>query len=241
MEGHLLMSAKERRRKSVFDEVLAGRLTLRSASGRLGLSYRHCRRSCRRFREEGDAGLVHLGRGRRSNRRACERFRRKVIARYRNRYEDFGPTLAAEKLREEGLRVDHETLRRWLLAEGLWKTQRKGRAHRQRRERKRHFGELVQMDGSHHCWFGVEGAQDCLMNMVDDATGTTLSRMDSAETTEAAMRTLWSWIERYGIPQALYTDKKTVFVTDREPTVEEQLAGEEPRTAFGEACAKPGI
>lgn len=241
MEGHLLMSAKERRRKSVFDEVLAGRLTLRSASERLGLSYRQCRRSYRRFSEEGDAGLVHRSRGRRSNRRACERFRCKVIARYRKRYEDFGPTLAAEKLSEEGLRVDHETLRRWLLAEGLWKKRRKGRVHRQRRERKRHFGELVQMDGSHHCWFGAEGAQDCLMNMVDDATGTTLSRMDSAETTEAAMRTLWNWIERYGIPQALYTDKKTVFVTDREPSVEEQLAGEEPKTAFGEACAKLDI
>ena len=241
MEGHLLMSRKERRRKSVFDEVKAGRLTIRAAAQRLGLSYRHCRRSYKRFGEHGDRGLVHRSRGRVSNRRRCDRVRRKVLARYRQRYENFGPTLAAEKLKEEGLAVDHETLRRWLLAEGLWTKRRKRRRHRQRRERKHHFGELVQMDGSHHRWFGEDGPQGCLMNMVDDATGITLSLMENEETTEVAMGTLWKWIERYGIPQALYTDKKTVFVTDREPTLEEQLAGEEPKTAFGKACAKLGI
>ena len=241
MEGHLVMSSKERRRKSAFDEVKAGRLSIGAAARRLGLSYRHCRRSYKRFREQGDAGLVHRGRGRPSNRRTCARVRRKVIARYGARYAGFGPTLAAEKLSEEGLAVNHETLRRWLLAEGLWTKRRKRREHRQRRERKQHWGELVQMDGSHHRWFGEQGPQECLMNMVDDATGITLSLMDNEETTEAAMRTLWKWIERYGIPQALYTDKKTVFVTDREPTVEEQLAGEEPKPAFGKACAKLDI
>jgi hypothetical protein len=79
------------------------------------------------------------------------------------------------------------------------------------------------------------------MNMVDDATGTTLSWMDKEETTDLALKTLWLWVERYGIPRALYTDKKTVFVTDRLPTVEEQLAGEEPLTAFGKVCKKLGI
>jgi len=76
---------------------------------------------------------------------------------------------------------------------------------------------------------------------VDDATGQTMSLMAPAETTEAAMGLLWQWIEWHGIPKALYTDKKNVFVTDREPTLEEQLAGEEPRTAFGKACAKLNI
>ena len=110
------MSSKERRRKSAFDEVKAGRLSIGAAARRLGLSYRHCRRSYKRFREQGDAGLVHRGRGRPSNRRTCARVRRKVIARYVARYAGFGPTLAAEKLSEEGLAVNHETLRRWLLA-----------------------------------------------------------------------------------------------------------------------------
>jgi len=178
MEGHLLMSAKERRRKSVFDRVKMSQLTL---------------------------------------------------------------VEAAEELAEEGYGLDHETLRRWLLAEGLWRKRKKGRKHRSRPPPKAHFGELVQMDGSHHRWFGPERPEACLMDIVDDATGHTMALMAPAETTEAAMELLWRWIEEHGIPKALYTDRKNVFVTSREPTLEEQLAGEEPMTAFGKACAKLGI
>lgn len=241
MEGHLLMSAKERRRKSVFDRVAAGELSLVSASRLLGLSYRQTLRVYKRFTEEGDAGLIHHSRGRPGNRSSDERLRAKAVERYKRRYEGFGPTLAAEKLAQEGLCVDHETLRRWLLAEGLWHRRRKRAVHRSRRERRAHFGELVQMDGSHHRWFGPEHPPCCLMNMVDDATGETRSTLCDGETTEAAMRLLWQWIERHGIPLALYTDRKNVFVTEREPTLEEQLAGQEPKTAFGKACGKLGI
>ena len=243
MKGHLLMSAKERKRKSVFDRVKQRRLTLVEAAEVLGLSYRHCRRSYKRFAEEGDRGLVHRTRGRPSSRGKPQGFKRAVLRRYKHRYKplDMGPTQAAEKLGAEGYEVDHETLRRWLLAAGLWSKRRKKRSHRMWRERKAHFGELVQMDGSHHRWFGPDGGEACLMNMVDDAKGTTLSFMAEEETTEAAMCCLWQWIERYGIPKALYTDKKNVFVTDREPTIEEQLADQEPVTAFGKACSKLGI
>jgi transposase len=230
-------------RKTEFDLVVRGEQTLGQAAERLGLSYRQCRRSFKRFKEEGDAGLVHRSRGRPSNRRRSDKLRARVVKRYGERYAElgFGPTLAAEKLAEEGLVVDHETLRRWLLEEGLWKRRRKSRQHRERRERKEHFGELVQMDGSHHRWFGPERPSGCLMNMVDDARGITLSTMYEEETTQGAMELLWRWVETYGIPRALYTDRKTVFVTDREATVEEQLAGEEPKTAFGKACERLGI
>ncbi len=149
--------------------------------------------------------------------------------------------LAAEKLAEQGLAVDHETLRRWLLQAGLWQKHRKHREHRSRRERRAHFGELVQMDGSPHHWFGDEGPENCLMELVDDATGTTLSLMDTGETTELAMRALWWWIDRFGVPRALYTDKKNIYISDRQPTVEEQLAGEEPLTPFGKMCQTLGI
>jgi len=215
-------------------------LSLSDAARRLKISYRQCLRSYRTYREDGAKGLIHRSRGRPSNRAKPEEFRREAIKRYDEKYEDFGPTFVAEKLAEEGLVLDHETLRRWLLAEDKWKKKRKHRKHRSRRERKAYFGELVQLDGSHHCWFGPEHPGSCLMNMVDDATGTTLSSMADEETTEAAMGTLWLWIERYGVPSALYTDKKNVFVTDREPTIEEQLAGMEPRrcVAFGKACEK---
>ncbi len=243
MSGRLEMTKKERIRESVFEEVLSGRCRLKDAAARVGLSERQCRRSYKRFCAEGAAGLVHRSRDRPSNRGHPASFKARVVKRYEERYKPrkFGPTLAAEKLAKEGLVVHPETLRRWLHAAGHAPWRRKRRKYRQRRERREHFGELVQMDGSHHRWFGAERPQSCLMNMVDDAQGTTLSEMGQEETTEAAMRLLWRWIDKYGIPQALYTDRKTVFITDREPTLEEQLAGQEPKTAFGKACAKLGI
>jgi transposase len=241
MEGHLVMSAKERRRKVEFEGVREGRLSIKEASIRLGLSYRHCRRAYKRFSEQGDAGLVHRSRGQRSNRAKPQALREAVCLRYRERYEGFGPVLAREKLAEEGYEVGRETVRTWLIEEKLWEPRRKRARHRTRRKRREHFGELVQMDGSHHQWFGEAQPMSCLMDMVDDATGRTIALMDEQESTELAMRTLWLWCKRYGIPQALYTDKKNVFVTDREPTVEEQLAGEEALTEFGKACRKLGI
>lgn len=236
------MSAKERGRLLVMARVKEGRMRIKEASKVLKLGYRQTRRVYQRYLREGDRGLVHRGRGRRSNRAKPEEFKQGVLAAYKEHYWDFGPTLAQEKLRErEGCQVDHETLRRWLLSEGLWQRQRKRPQHRQRRERKAHFGELVQMDGSHHRWFEDRGEKACLMDMVDDATGITLASMSGEETTVAAMQMLWAWIERYGIPQALYVDWKNVYLTQREPTLEEQLSGKLPVTAFGKACQKLGI
>src|SRR2546422_3048667 len=103
-----------------------------------------------------------------------------------------------------------------MLAEGLWSGERKRKPHRQRRERKRHFGELVQMDGSFHPWLEERGPEGCLMDMVDDATGTTLGRLGEQETIWAAAHTLRGWIERYGVPQALYVDWKNLY--QRSPT-----------------------
>lgn len=236
------MSRKERERLVVLSRVREGRMKLVEASRVVGLSYRQTERVYRRYVREGDEGLVHRSRGRRSNRCKPEGLRQKVLAAYKEHYWDFGPTLASEKLMErEGYQVDHETLRRWLLATGLWKRRRKRSPYRQQRERKAHFGELVQLDGSHHAWFEDRGEKACLMNMVDDATGTTLAIMSDEETTVAAMRMLWAWVEKYGIPKALYTDKKNVYLTQREPTLEEQLGGELPLTQFGRACQKLGI
>ena len=236
----MAMSGKERARLVAMGMVAEGRESVAGAGRRLGMSYRQAKRVWRRYKGEGVAGLVHRSRGRPSNRSKGEVFRAGCLAAYGERFSGYGPTLACEKLAELGWEVDHETLRRWLMAEGMWQRQRTRGPHRAWRERKHHFGELVQMDGSFHDWFG-HGEQDCLMNMVDDATGKTMALLFEEETTEAAMRTLWAWIERYGIPQALYTDWKNVYLTKREPTVEEELAGEAPRTAFGKACAKLGI
>jgi hypothetical protein len=241
LEGHLIVSDKELKRKGAFEMVSHGAWSLMDAASHLELSYRQCRRSYKRYQAEGDAGLVHKSRGRASNRAKDAGLRQRVLQLYDRRYEGFGPTLAAEKLDEEGYCVDHETLRRWLIEEGKWQRRRERSPYRKRRERREHFGELVQMDGSHHQWFGPDHPQACLINMIDDATSRKKSLMAEGETTEACMRTLWAWITQYGIPKALYTDKKNVFITDRQPTPDEQLAGEEPKTAFGKACAKLGI
>lgn len=243
MEGLLTMSAKERRREAELSRVVAGEQSLREACVRLGLSYRQGKRVLKRFRARGARGLMHRSRGRPSNRGKEASFRRRVVARYRRRFApvEMGPVLAAEKLGEEGLAVDEETLRRWLMQEGLWRPRRKRRQHRTQRTRRAHRGELVQMDGSHHRWFGKDGPQTCLMAMIDDATNTRLALMAEEETTEACMRLLWQWVERYGVPRALYVDRKSVYVTQREPTLEEQLSGQEPLTAFGAACHKLGI
>jgi len=235
------MSTKELLRKSVFDRAIADRLPLTLAAQQLGLSYRQCKRLALRYRLEGDAGLVHRSRGRRSTRMLPDDLREHALALYRDNFDGLGPTLASEKLDELGVCVDHETLRRWLIADGQWQRKRRRGNHRERRERKTRFGEMVQLDGSHHAWFGVEHPHACLMNMVDDATGKSLALMAEQETTEAALRCLWQWIEHHGIPCAIYLDRKSVYLAQRAPTLEEQLAGETPLTVFGIACKKLGI
>ena len=239
------MSAKEVRRAGVLERVVAGELRLVAAAELLGLSYRQTKRVHRKYREQGPGGLVHGNAGRPSNRSNPKRFREKVLKLVRRKYggepgERFGPTLAAEHLEsEDGLKVDCETLRRWMLEEGLWSRQRARKPYRRRRERRRHFGELLQLDGSFHDWLEGRGPRGCLMDLVDDATGNMLCLLGEEETIWAAVDLLWAWIEKYGIPRALYTDGKNVYV--REASEEEKLTGQAPLTAFGRMCQKLGI
>src|ERR1700680_981381 len=174
------MSTKELKRAGVLARVAAKGLTLRSAATLLAVSYRQAKRLYRRYRKKGAAGLRHGSAGRASNRATAARVRKRALALVRKKYgggidERFGPTLAAEHLAsEDGLTVDHETLRRWMLAAGLWGRARKRTPHRRRRERQAHFGELVQMDGSFHPWFEGRAPASCLLTLVDDATGQSL-------------------------------------------------------------------
>jgi len=239
------MSTRELQRAEVMGRVRSKALKVVNAAEMLGVSYRQAKRLWRRYREEGAKGLQHRSAGKSSNRAKPEKFRQKVLGRIREKYSGteqrrFGPTLAAEHLaKEDGLQVHGETLRRWMLAEGLWSRQRRRKAHRKRRERKAHFGELVQLDGSFHEWFEERGPRGCLMNMVDDATGTTLCRMGEQETIWAAVGVLRGWIGQYGVPRALYTDWKNVY--KRQPSERERLRGEAPTTQFGRMCERLGI
>ena len=239
------MSARELSRVEVLSRVKAGSLSVRSAATVLAVSYRQAKRLVQRYRAEGAKGLKHRSAGRASNHARPTVERERIVALVREKYSGavdvrFGPTLVAEHLAsEDGVTVHHDTLRRWMLTAGLWSRARKRAPHRQRRERKAHFGELVQLDGSFHLWYEARGPRGCLMNLVDDATGRTLARLGAEETIWAAADVLRRWIEAYGVPLALYTDWKNVYV--RLPNAEEQVTGAVPLTQFGRMCASLGI
>jgi molybdenum-dependent DNA-binding transcriptional regulator ModE len=237
----LLLSRKERRRLKVMEAVQAGELILARGAEVMGMSYRQAKRIWKRYRKKGDAGLVHRARGRRGTRRTADAQRRRTLRRYQQRYGDFGPTLAAEYLAKEGMNVDHETLRRWLLEEGLWKLSRGHSKHRQWRERKPCLGQMVQMDGSHHDWFEGRRANAVLMVMIDDATNRTWARFSEQETTEACYDVFEDWVQHYGLPLSLYVDRDSIYRCEREPTVAEQVAGQEPQTQFKRAMEQLGV
>ena len=237
--GRTRLTDREVRRGEAFGRVSSGGLTLRQACDLLELSYRQGKRLWSRYGVSGAAGLQHGLCGRVSNRGHGLEHRAAVLQRVAERYADFGPTLASEHLAaDDGLAVARETLRRWLRAAGQPGV-RKRTAYRKRREPKEHFGELVQMDGSFHKWLEDRTGEGCMMHLVDDATSTALFSFSKEETTWSAAGLLRAWIERYGVPKALYTDWKNVYVS--EPTEAQRLRGERPVSQFGRMCARLGI
>jgi molybdenum-dependent DNA-binding transcriptional regulator ModE len=235
------MSKRERRRLEVFSQVKSGRMSVAAASELLGMSYRQAKRVWARYQAEGDRGLVHRLRGKPSNRQGNVSLKRRVLARYSKAYGDYGPTLAAESLAEEGIDVPVSTLRRWLSESGMWSRRRQRKQHRRRRSRKECFGELVQMDGSHHDWFEGRRGWAVLMVMIDDATGRIEARFFEEETQAAAFKMLLRYAKRMGLPRELYVDRAGIYRSDREATAEELLAGKEPQTQFGRAMEALGV
>jgi hypothetical protein len=233
--------------------VAAGTMTLTEAVPLLGVSYRQAKRLWRRYRRAGAVALVHGNVGRRSNHAHAETERVAVLALICAHYggplakgpgQRFGPTLVAEHLwTDHGILVARSTLRDWMRAAGLWSHTRRAPPTPTRRERRAHFGELVQLDGSFHDWFEGRGPRagkrSCMMSLVDDATSTTLLRFGAEETIWAAVAVLQAWIAAHGVPRALYTDWKNVY--KREPTLNERSRGEAAYTQFGRMCQKLDI
>ena len=235
------MSQKERVRLTVMKEVSEGSLNLVEGAQVLGLGYRQTRRIWKRYQVHGDAGLVHLSRGKPGKRAKPADLKARILARYQERYPDFGPTLAAEYLAREAMPVDHETLRRWLLATGKAPLRRRRQRHRQWRERKPCFGALVQLDGSHHDWFEGRREKCVLMVMVDDATNRLWAQFFEEETTHASYDLVEGWARHFGLPQSLYVDRDSIYRCEGAGSVEEQLAGKGPQTQFGRAMAQLGV
>jgi len=235
------MSQQERVRLIVMRQVKEQELSVAEACEVLGLSYRQTKRVWRRYRLEGDQGLVHRLRGKPGKRAKPAKLKARILARYEERYPDFGPTLAAEYLAVEGMVVDHETLRRWRLAQGKPMLRRRRQRHRQWRERKPCFGAMVQLDGSHHDWFEGRGPRCVLMVMVDDATSRVWAQFFEEETTHASYDVLEAWAGQHGLPQSLYVDRDSIYRCEGMGSVAEQLAGKEPQTQFGRAMEELGV
>ena len=177
-----------------------------------------------------------------SNRRLTADLEQKVVARVRQRYADFGPTLASEHLAQEGLLVSRETLRKWMTQAAFW------RPRRQRmkkiyvwRERRASFGELVMQDSSPFLWLEDRGPACQLIALIDDATSKIWARFSEHDSTEENLRTLGGWLRRYGRPVAHYTDKNSIFRATHQAGIGEQLQGEGARSQFGRALKELGI
>jgi transposase len=238
----IAMRTKKRRRMALMTRVAEGLLKLRMAAEMLRVSYRQVKRIWRRYRREGDAGLVHRSRGRSSNRMRSAAERKRAVTLYSKRYAGFGPLLASEHLaKDHGIVVDHETLRRWLLVAESWHSRRRRAAHRAARERRPRQGDLVQIDGSEHDWFEGRGVRAVLMVMIDDATNTTLARFYPAEDTAAAYDIFERYMSLYGLPAALYPDRDSIYVCTREASLEEDLANVGPETQFARAMRELGV
>ncbi|MEW6003611.1 MAG: ISNCY family transposase [Nitrospirota bacterium] len=236
------MRGRELKRLHVIYKLNEKKLNQQEASELLGLCVRQVRRISKRVLKEGDTGIIHKSRGKPSNRLFSEDLKNRAISLYRGKYSDFGPTLANEKMEEiEGIKVSTQTLRNWLIGEGLWKQKRRQRKHRQWRERKGHFGEMLQMDGSHHDWLEGRGDELVLMAYIDDATNRVFARFYEYEGTIPAMDSFKQYVKEYGAPMSLYLDRHTTYKSTAKPTLEDELNNRGPMSQFERSMEEIGV
>lgn len=236
--GLLTMSQVEIDRVAVMKQITDKQLKQSEAATRLRVSTRQIRRMLKAYRREGPHGLVSKRRGRISNRRYADTVKEQVKQLVEKQYLDFGPTLAAEKLNErDEVKVNKETLRQWMMEWGIWKPKRRKQVRiHQTRVRRPCFGELIQLDGSHHDWFEGRSDKCCLLVLIDDATSRLVGlRFEDQETTEGYFRVVREYIEQEGRPLAFYSDKFSVFRDNRREPLKD---GE---TQFERAMGQLGI
>lgn len=235
----ITMSREESSRLHIIHQALNKKISQTEAASLICLSDRQMRRMIKRIREEGDEGICHRSRGKTSNRCIPKKVKEKALRLFREKYKDFNLAHATEKLHEvHGVRLSDETLRLWLNKAEIPYRKRKGRKHRQWRERKANFGEMVQIDGSHHDWFEGRGPFCVFMGYIDDATGTVYGRFYDHEGVMPAMDSMKRYIQLYGIPKSVYLDKHTTYKSWAEPTIEEQLNGQKPMSYFEKSLAE---
>jgi transposase len=238
------MSQRERDRLKVLHEVEEGRLVQREAAGQLGMSERGLRKLLKRYRSKKDLGVVHGLRGGVSKRRVETKTAARVVQLVASEYADFGPTLTAEYLeREHQIELSRETVRKLMVEAGLWRAKpRKVKTVHEWREPRSCRGELVQWDTSVHAWLEERHAGPLyLVALIDDATKRLYARFVEGDTAEENLRVFWGYLIRYGRPQAVYTDKASIFQPTLAPGWKSQEAGEKTETQIGRALRELGV
>jgi hypothetical protein len=236
--GWVAMSERDVRRIRVLSEVVNGSRSTASAASLLDLTPRQARRLLARLRDGGGGAIGHRLRGRPSNRKIAPELRDHAVALVRDRYPDFGPSLAAEKLAElHGLKISAETLRGWMIEAGLWLSRKQRRRFHQPRLRRECLGELIQIDGSEHRWFEDRADPCTLLVFIDDATGRLMGlRFVTSESTESYFDALRGYLETHGCPVAFYSDKHSVFRVTKQ-----DANGGHGITQFGRALSELNI
>jgi len=233
MTETVTMSYREREQLKVISRIEAGELTVAEAAESIHLTERQMYRLLRRYRQEGDRGLIHRLRGRRSNLAYESDVRTTAVRLYRELYSDYGPTLFAEKLEfYHDLKISRQTATRWLIQESLWSGSRKKRPHRKKRQRRDCIGSLIQFDGSPHDWFEGRAPACCLLVAIDDASGRVMLRFAPSEDTYSVLSFWRDYVKRFGIPAEVYTDHGSVYYDPNNP---------KHLTPFGQAMKRLGI
>lgn len=239
MDTYITMSQKEAQKYDIIKKLINKELNGSEAANLLNMTTRHVRRLKKKVIEKGVRGLIHGSRGKAGNRRLPEKEKQKIIRLLHKHYHDFGPLLAAEKLEERhGIKRDKGTIRSIMIAEELWKPkQKKKEKHREWRQRKASYGEMIQYDGSYEYWLGEENRKICLLASIDDANSEVYARFDEHEGVEPTFNFWRSYIERFGKPFSIYVDKFSTY------SMNHKLAKENPDTLtqFERAMKELGI
>lgn len=232
------MSRKELDQVGIFERLKVKSMKQKEAAVVLGLSERQIREKLRLFRTLGPPSLIHRLRGKPSNNQLDPELGEKALRLVTDKYSDFGPTFAAEKLFEiDGVKINHETLRKKMVVAGLWQPKKQKIKHRQWRERKECLGELIQLDGSDHDWFEERAPRCDLLAFIDDATGNVLHLEFAAESTLGVMRSTKHYLDKHGRPVGLYTDRGGVYRVNQNNPEHDKLTQFE--RALGELDIEP--
>ena len=211
--NHITMNKKEREQLVVFEKMKNNTITQTEASSQLGISTRWIRKKFKRYLENEAAGIIHKNRDRPSNKRWNENEKAVLIDLLQSDWHDFGPSFAAQKLKElKNINVSKETVRQTMIKGNLWQPKREKIKHRKRRERRAMIGGMTQFDGSKHKWFEERGEWSTLLVHIDDATSTILwLEFATSESLASVMAATKNYMKKHGRPLALYVDFGSSF------------------------------